>query len=487
MQRIVLPQLGTDIAWRDSARAALAAGVLPADIHWTDSRAGGSLFDAPPDISCATSTDIKVPKSFVSLAQSVVWHTDADRFDRLYALLTRLQRTPQVMQDRADPAIAHLRRMEKAVHRCQHKMKAFVRFREIGDPDAVRRSFAGWFEPTHNTVEPTAQFFANRFADMDWRIVTPYVSAIFEGGELHFDIDLPRPYMPDDAHEDLWTTYFCNIFNPARLKVNAMTSEMPKKYWKNLPEAASIPQLIAEAPARARAMADAVPTLPPPRVARVQAAADFGTAWDGPDDAFGAALAACTRCPLHADATQVVPGCGPKTAALMIVGEQPGDLEDLAGVPFVGPSGTLLDTALSQSDIARDGVYLTNAVKHFKHTVRGKRRIHQSPDRSNIQHCKFWLDAEISQVAPRILVAMGATAALALTGDGTGILKRRGRIETGTAGIPVLITIHPSHILRSPSSAKQAELRDMFTHDLVTAHEFANARSSKVLIPSATN
>ncbi|WP_299651615.1 UdgX family uracil-DNA binding protein [uncultured Tateyamaria sp.] len=470
-QRIVLPRLGTGTAWRDSARVCLAMNLHPNDVRWSDTAEDSSLFDAAPDAPPAVHDQAKVPKAFVSLAQSVVWHTDADRFDRLYAALYRIRSTPTLIRDRADPAIAQLRKMEKAVHRCQHKMKAFVRFREIGDPTAPRRSFAAWFEPTHNTMEPTADFFAKRFADMDWRIVTPSVSAIFEGGKLCFALDLPRPDFPEDANEKLWTTYFCNIFNPARLKVNAMTSEMPKKYWKNLPEAASIPHLIAGAPARARAMADAAPTLPPVRTARVQrAAADFDTAWKGPGDALGAALSACTRCPLHATATQAVAGCGPDTARLMIVGEQPGDQEDLTGQPFSGPAGKVLDGAFAQAGVDREGVYLTNAVKHFKHIVRGKRRIHQSPDRTEIEHCRFWLDAEIRRIQPKIIVAMGATAAMALTGDRRDILKRRGHLETGLCGRPVMITVHPSHILRTPDKAKQNELREMLVGDLSGAH-----------------
>lgn len=479
MQRIVIPRLGADTAWRDAARACLAAGMAPTDVTFGNAAEVG-LFDeviAPPTVAAG---DIKVTKSFVALANSVVWHSDADRFDRLYTCLYRAQRERGLMQDRADPLVQSLRQMEKAVHRCQHKMKAFVRFREIGDPNAPRRSFAAWFEPTHHTVEPTATFFANRFADMDWRVVTPDVTAIFEGGKLRFALDLPKPDLQDDAHEDLWTTYFCNIFNPARLKVNAMTSEMPKKYWKNLPEAASIPKLIEQAPARARAMAAAAPTLPPLRTARVQEAATRGTHWDGPSEGLDAAISACTRCPLHAQATQAVLGVGPEQADIMIVGEQPGDREDLAGVPFVGPAGQVLNAALTTAGMKREALYLTNAVKHFKHYVRGKRRIHQSPERTEIEHCKFWLDAEIARVQPKAIVALGATAALSLTGRQGAIKARRGQVELGLAGVPVLITYHPAYILRLPDPAAQAEARAALMQDLQAAQALVqdHARSA---------
>lgn len=468
MRRIVIPRLGEDTAWRDAARSCLAAGLSPQDVTFGEASDGG-LFDEvsqPPKVGAG---QITVSKSFISLARSVVWHSDKDRFDRLYGCLHRVQHERWLMQDRADPLVKSLRNMEKAVHRCQHKMKAFVRFREIGEPGAQRRSFAAWFEPTHHTVEPTAKFFAKRFADMDWRIVTPDVTAIFEDGTLRFALDVPKPDLQEDAHEALWVTYFCNIFNPARLKVSAMTSEMPKKYWKNLPEAASIPNLIAQAPARARAMADAAPTLPPLRTARVQGAATRSTYWDGPSEKMAAALSACTRCALHAQATQVVLGQGPQKPDIMIVGEQPGDQEDLEGLPFVGPAGQVLSDAMSQAGIDRDTIYMTNAVKHFKHTIRGKRRIHQTPDRGEIEQCRFWLDAEIARIAPKVIVALGATAAFSLTGSKHSIMSRRGHVETGRSGLPVLLTLHPSYVLRQPNQSARSEAREALIQDLAAA------------------
>lgn len=368
-----------------------------------------------------------MPRSFIALAQTVVWHSDPERFARLYGFLWRLRDAPHLMTDRGDPDLSRLRQMEKNVRRCQHKMKAFVRFRDIGAPDAPRRSFAAWFEPTHHTVEPTADFFVRRFGDMDWRILTPDVCAVFENGALSFHQGQAKPDLPADASEQLWVTYFRNIFNPARLKVAAMQSEMPKKYWKNLPEAASISDMIASAPARARQMAEAAPSLPPARMAQVQAQlAGNVSAWDGPTDALPAAISACTRCPLHCAATQAVLGEGPLDAALMIVAEQPGDVEDLCGKPLVGPAGQLFNQITAQAGLDRNQAYITNAIKHFKFTPRGKRRIHQRPDTSEIDHCRWWLDAELAQVKPRLIIAMGATAAQALTNNGTAILARRG-------------------------------------------------------------
>ena len=264
---VPLPRIGTDIAWRDAAKRLIGAGVSPQDVLWDFGAEMGELFATATPLPPVTRR-IKAPQSFVALANSVVWHKDPQRFARLYTLLWRLRHQPGLMQDRADRELAKLRQMEKAVHRCQHKMKAFVRFRDLrqgGD----RRSFAAWFEPTHHTVEPTAPFFARRLADMDWMIATPDVTAQFVDSYLSFHPGQPKPDLPDDAAEALWGTYFCNIFNPARLKVNAMTSEMPKKYWKNLPEAAHIKDLIAGAEAKVREMRDNAPTLPPARAARI--------------------------------------------------------------------------------------------------------------------------------------------------------------------------------------------------------------------------
>ncbi|MGR3760066.1 UdgX family uracil-DNA binding protein [Roseobacteraceae bacterium NS-SX3] len=472
MQLVSLPRTGTAAAWRAAARGLLAAGAPPEEIRWSEDGGEAGLFDTSSPIP-APDRPVRVPRSFAALAETVAWHRDSDRFDRLYAFLWRLKEAPHLMADRGDPQLAHLRRMEKSVQRCQHKMKAFVRFRETGDPAAARRSFAAWFEPEHHSVEPTAGFFARRFADMDWRILTPDVSAVFEASVLRLEPGAPRPGLPADASEALWLTYFSNIFNPARLKVKAMQSEMPRKYWRNLPEAAAIPGLIATAPARARAMAEAAPTLPPARTARVLAAAARQAAdhWQGPQDGLGAALAACTRCPLHAQATQAVPGEGPRNARLMVVGEQPGDAEDLLGRPFAGPAGKLFGEIATEAGLRREEMYLTNAVKHFKFRPRGRRRLHQRPNAGEVQQCQWWLDAEAALIRPRLIVAMGATAALALTGSGAGITARRGRLETGRHGGQVLMTLHPAHILRLPDAAAQKQARDWLHKDLCQARQ----------------
>lgn len=480
MHSAVIPKIGSAEAWRNTARDFLSAGVPPHQIVWGDGTAPNDLFAQSMELT--PTARITVPRSFVTMANTVVWHSDPQRFARLYAYLWRLKDAPHLMSDRGDADLSRLRLMEKNVRRCQHKMKAFVRFREISHPDAARRSFAAWFEPTYNTVEPTADFFVRRFGDMDWRIITPDVTAIFENRKLSFAEGQEKPTLPDDASEQLWITYFRNIFNPARLMVKAMQSEMPKKYWKNMPEAASIPQMIADAPARARAMADAAPSLAPTRIAKLQAQlAAHQSAWNGPRDALPAAIRSCTRCPLHCNATQAVLGEGPDHAPLMIVGEQPGDHEDLAGRPFVGPAGQLFDQIAGEVRLDRTQAYVTNAVKHFKFTPRGKRRIHQRPNRSEIEHCRPWMSAEIAQIKPKLIVAMGATAAEALTGSGEKLLARRGGFEATSDGTPVLITLHPSYLLRLTDPQAKADARSSFRQDLQKATEFLS--ESVALLP----
>jgi DNA polymerase len=165
---------------------------------------------------------------------------------------------------------------------------------------------------------------------------------------------------------------------------------------------------------------------------------------------------ACRNCPLWADATQMVFGEGPSTASVMFVGEAPGDQEDRQGRPFVGPAGQLFDRAMQEAGIDRAQVYVTNAVKHFKFLLRGKRRIHQKPDYSEIKACKPWLLGEIDRVAPRLVVALGATAAQSLMGRTVTIGKERGRFQPYPPDRHLFVTVHPSFLLRVPDERAQA-------------------------------
>ncbi len=183
----------------------------------------------------------------------------------------------------------------------------------------------------------------------------------------------------------------------------------------------------------------------------------------------------CTRCDLYKNATQTVFGEGPADAHLMLVGEQPGDQEDLTGRPFVGPAGKVLDAALEAAGIARSNVYITNAVKHFKNEPRGKRRIHKKPDTSEIDICRFWLDNEIEIVQPRVVVALGATAARGLMRKTMTINANRGRLMTLPGGGHGLITVHPSYLLRLQEERDKRREFDLLVRDLRLAGEAAHS------------
>lgn len=179
-----------------------------------------------------------------------------------------------------------------------------------------------------------------------------------------------------------------------------------------------------------------------------------------------AAEAQCTRCPLYQFATQVVPGEGRPGARLMLVGEQPGDKEDLAGRPFVGPAGRVLSEALEQAGIARDDVFVTNAVKHFKYEMRGKRRLHKRPNAYEIDRCKWWLDQERAIVKPMAVVALGATAARSLFGRVITINKVRGQALELADRTPVFVTVHPSSLLRIEDASDKRKQYLGFVADL---------------------
>jgi DNA polymerase len=249
-----------------------------------------------------------------------------------------------------------------------------------------------------------------------------------------------------------------------------MQAEMPKKYWGNLPEASLIKPLIAGAGRLTGAMIANAATDPhkrqkrpePPMKRKVAASADSL-------EALREEAADCRACPLWKDATQTVFGEGPPQAEIMLVGEQPGDKEDLAGKPFVGPAGQMLDRALKEAGIDRSKVYVTNAVKHFKFVPRGKIRLHQKPNTLEIKACRPWYERERAAIKPVLVVAMGATAAQCVFGKITPINKNRGHPIDLDDGIRALVTVHPSYLLRLPDADARAREYQRFVDDLKIA------------------
>ncbi|CAA9526656.1 MAG: Domain often clustered or fused with uracil-DNA glycosylase / Uracil-DNA glycosylase, putative family 6 [uncultured Sphingosinicella sp.] len=435
--------------WRDAARSLALSRVPPSEVTWSV----GAARDLFGDEAVFESTDgpaFSVPRPFVELARSVICHRDPERFSLLYTLLLRLRAQPKTLEDRADPLVQRLERMAKEVRRDMHKMHAFVRFREVEAEGGTR--YVAWFEPEHHIVRSNAGFFVRRFNSMDWSILTPELSVHWNREALSFSPGATRADAPDgDPIEETWKTYYASIFNPARVKVKAMTKEMPKKYWKNMPETALVGELIAGAQARESRMVE---------TSRTQIGSNARVAWEAVrEEAMG-----CTRCHLYKCGTQTVFGEGPLDARIMFVGEQPGDQEDLAGKPFVGPAGQLLDRALVEAGVDRSATYVTNAVKHFKFEQRGKRRIHQKPDAPEIAACRWWIEQERSLIRPPVTVALGATAARSLFGKTVTIGAMRGRPHEALDGGEAWVTVHPSYLLRVRDNKEEEYAR--FVEDL---------------------
>jgi probable DNA metabolism protein len=475
-RRVVLDGPDDVIGWRRAARGLLAEGVAPFAIDWRCADDDRDLFEgeaeASPQVLNAASPN--VPRSFLELAEAGLLHSDPGRFDLFYRLLQRVAADRRVMEDAADPDLTRARNLVKAVRRDKHKMTAFVRFREIAADDGGSH-FVAWFEPEHHIVAATAPFFVRRFAAMRWSILTPRRSAHWDGKTLRIEDGASQADAPDgDALEALWRTYYASIFNPARLKVSAMRAEMPKKYWRNLPEAPLIGPLIAEANRRAADMV-AAPAPEPKKGQRLEIAEPARKSDATPIEALREEVEACRACPLWKPATQAVFGEGPENAEVVVVGEQPGDKEDIAGRPFVGPAGALFDRAAEAAGVEREKLYVTNAVKHFKFEPRGKFRLHKSPAPGEISACRGWLERELAVIRPKLIVAMGASAARAVIGKPVKIGETRGTIIEREHGPDVLVTVHPSYLLRVPDEDKKREEYDRFVEDLRLAASFLAA------------
>jgi uracil-DNA glycosylase len=465
----------TDLpGFRAAVRALVAAGVAPDAVRFDmPSSEQAALFDDAQPLqrqAGANAPTLALPAGFVALCETVVMHDDTQRFARLYALAHALHHGHAAWQDTLTPARITLDHMAHAVRREMHKTKAFVRFRQVQGDDGV--THVAWFEPAHHVLHAVAPFFVRRFAGMRWALLTPRGSAHWSGTALSFGPAAERAHAPAaDDGEALWLAYYRSIFNPARLKLAMMKREMPTRYWSNLPEAASIGHLAAAAGERTAHMLQESAA---PRARRRSTACD--TQARGQVDPASLAHQ-CDRCEFAAHATQMVWGEGASGAALMLVGEQPGDREDLEGRPFVGPAGQLLREAIASLAWPQAQLYFTNAVKHFKFEWRGKRRIHKTAAQREALACADWLEAEIAQVGPRAIVALGATAARSLLGRSVPIHEHAGQWLQRTDGRPVLVLQHPAAVLRAAASASasasaQASLHAEWVRSLSDASRY---------------
>ncbi|MCP4620181.1 MAG: UdgX family uracil-DNA binding protein [Bradyrhizobium sp.] len=421
--------------WRRAARALVLNDVRPSEVTWEVIRQRRDAREQQTSVivPALPHGTFSVPAKFIELAKLVILHRSPERFALLYRLLWRLRHHHDLLMAADDPDVAQASEVAEAVQGDIGNMEAQLRFREIGREQKAH--FVAWFSPAHHIVAAAAPFFASRFADMPWSILTPDACAHWDGHAVTITPGLSET--PDaNRLEETWQTHCADIFNPTRL------TTVPQTYSGN-PEHA--PEIAPREPAMTRKpLAESLNEL------RAEAAD-------------------CRACPLWKDATQTVFGEGPARARLMLVGEQPGDKEDLAGKPFVGPAGNMLDRALEEAGIIRENVYVTNAVKHFKYVPRGKIRLHQKPATSEIRACRQWYERELAAVQPDLVVAMGATAAQSVLGKITPINKNRGRLITSEDGIRALVTVHPSYLLRLPDDEAKTREYTRFVEDLKLA------------------
>lgn len=442
--------------WRAAARDLLMHGVAPERVTWNEANAvAADLFSGAPaavpsaDNVPAGPPPVKqaphIPRAFIDMLQSAACCRVPDRWAFLYRVIWRWQQGEHDVQSPADVDGVKLHAMVKAVRREEHDMHAYIRFRERPEELGPPR-FAAWFEPRHDVLPQVADHFVKRMGGVTWMIGTPDASVMWDGATLHHTGPLMTSAADlDDAGEALWLTYYRSIFNPARVNAQLMQSHIPSRFWKNLPEGAIVPDMVtnAELGARSTGQAQAVGRQGGRTIPIAPADAQ-------PERQQPSKLDECRRCDLWQYATQAVGGEGPKKAQIMLVGEQPGDQEDLAGKAFIGPAGKLLDQVFEKAGLDRRTIYLTNAVKHFKWEPRGKRRLHKTPAQREVEACHYWLDKELAAVKPKVIVALGATALKSVLGNGNAKLGESIGKPIRHGAYWVVTVYHPSYILRVP-------------------------------------
>lgn len=458
--------------WRGAARELIVRRVAPEFVEWLSEPEDGDLFSAAVDDEAGAPpppSTLRMPRQLMELLESAACFSAPDRWSFLYKVVWRWQLGERDVLSPADPDGSRLHGMVKAVRREEHDMHAYVRFRERKEDDGAPR-FVAWFEPTHDVLPQVARHFARRMGNVTWMIATPAAAVLWDGEQLHAAPSLLRSAADiEDAGEALWLTYYRSIFNPARLNADLLRSHIPSRFWKNLPEGAIVPAMVSAAANGERrtgqtgAVGERSGATIPIAAERAQPQREQPTTLDQ-----------CRRCDLWEHATQVVPGVGPKRARIMLVGEQPGDQEDLQGLPFVGPAGAVLEKAMAQAGMKRDGIYLTNAVKHFKWELRGKRRLHKTPAQKEISACHLWLEEEMERVQPEVVVALGSTALKSVLQDGSVTMKSVMDAPVMHDGRWVVTVYHPSYVLRAPDEATRRQAYDVIVAGLRQAQSLVD-------------
>lgn len=442
-------------SWRKNARTLLEDKIHFDDVIWQTTTTG-SLFDFMPDDHRPKPSLIKIPREFIKDAAFVSTFNDDSTWSLLYRLLYRIAfEQKNLMDNPLDNDVLDFHRRMKLVGRDLHKMHAFVRFKEIKHND--EHIYMAWHRPDHRILKLAAPFFTDRFNGMNWIIFTEDESMSWINNELSFGPGISQKEAEAyDETEELWKTYYASTFNPARLKVKMMKSELPVRHWATLPEAELIDGLIKEAPYMVDRFIEtqrtsAVASIP----VNVSSLSELRTA-----------LPNCSACTICSKATAPVFGEGPVNAEIVFVGEQPGAEEDIAGSPFVGPAGRLFMQALDEADIKREEVYLTNAVKAFKWKDLDGLKKHVNPSSFEISACRPWLKAELEIIKPKILVCLGASAAQSVFGKVMKVHESRGKVfQTSLCDYTVILP-HPSAILRMPNLEEKERMLMDFMGDI---------------------
>lgn len=458
-------------AWRRAARELLRQGIEPERIEWVEwvectsgssGNAGPHSADIPDSSTAAPPVAAPaIPRELLARLKTAACYRAPDRWSLLYRILWRWTHGERHVVDPQDRDGALLDQRIRSVEHETADLVLLTLFRRR-DPSMGLPEFVGWYEPHHDQLERAAARFAERMGDSTWMLATPQGAAFWNGMLLRSGgpaadngghAARPRsasqqpnppaaPVLPPGAMageattseptEALWLAYYASVFNAAPAPV-------PLRYWRTPPAGPPLPAHLARERSRLGAQSGTVtvPAMPPVEYSAVTPPLREPT---GP-------LSTCRRCALWRNAKQAVAGAGPVQAAIMAVGEQPGEDENQSGAPFSGPAGQLLDTVLARAGLDRAALYLTYAVKHYKWETLDQQRVHRTPAPREVEACHYWLEQELAQVAPRVVVTLGATALKALTGAHVNLSEYLGQtIDHG--GRLIVPTWHPSYALK---------------------------------------
>ncbi|MFT4069880.1 DUF4130 domain-containing protein [Paraburkholderia sp.] len=484
----------TFAAWRRAAREALREGSAPESIEWvelegvatpgaaTASHEAAHPVAAPEPVRPAPA----IPRELLARLKTAACFRADDRWALLYRILWRWTRGERHVVEPHDPDGVQLEQRVQAVEQETDELVLRTLFRRR-DPSMGPPEFVGWDEPRHDLLERAASRFVEGMGHSTWMLATPRGAAFWNGMLLRIGRPaaeerieaahaLPASAMTGEAvtsepTEALWLAYYADV-------VNGRAAPMPLRYWRMPAAGPPLPAQLARARTRIGAQCAAV-TVPEAPPVEIPALTPPLREPDGP-------LATCRRCGLWRNAKQAVAGSGPvqvaistatsaatstaTSATIMVLGEQPGEYENQHGEPFGGVVGQLLDAVLARAGLERAALYLTYAVKHYKWNIAGQQRVHRTPERSEIEACQYWLEQELTRVAPRVVVTLGPAALKALTGAHINLSEYLG-LTIAHRGRLIVPTWHPSYALRTAD----ARLREDVVANIVAAFSRAAA------------